>query len=218
MRNQLIFIDEMSFRGLEKLRGLYLYMNDIEHLGSRTFEDLVEMEELFLDQNRLEIIPRNIFHKNSKLKILTLFNNSIFSIAENFLVGPIGIQAVYLESNECVHRNFRKLSGDAKDTLTNSSECFKYIPTTEDLRRKSEMTELMSQVKILNLTYFPEIMKLHDEIKHVDISSLKVLLIVFGINSILIIILTVFLFVNYKQKNDASNDSVSYSESVSQYS
>jgi Leucine-rich repeat (LRR) protein len=160
MRNQLIFIDEMSFKGLKKLRGLYLYMNDIEHLGSRTFEDLVEMEELFLDRNKIEIIPKNIFHKNSKLRILTLFKNKIFSIAENFLAGPIGIETVYLASNECVHRNFRKLSGDAKDVLISLSECFKYIPTTEDLRRNSQMTELMSQSKILNSTYFPEIMKM----------------------------------------------------------
>lgn len=94
----LTLISRENFRGLRKLRILYLYNNAIENLPADVFQDLVSLEELHLsikffhkskrklfnilitDGNKIKLLTREIFLDMNKLRYLNLWLNQIKDI------------------------------------------------------------------------------------------------------------------------------------------
>ena len=56
-RCSLTKISKANFKGLSKLRVLYLSYNKIEMIGSDVFEDLIALEEVFLGEFKFHCFP-----------------------------------------------------------------------------------------------------------------------------------------------------------------
>lgn len=66
-----------TFRNLRNLTHLYLQENHITFIPKNLLEDLVELKVLKLDNNRISMFTFGSFEANKKLELLTIDNNTI---------------------------------------------------------------------------------------------------------------------------------------------
>lgn len=92
------------------LKVLSLNTNELEYLNSITFSMLPELTELDLDNNQLQIIHKNFFEFNLKLKKVYLARNKLRSISPTVFKNLSELDEVDLTGNECIDSLFTETS------------------------------------------------------------------------------------------------------------
>lgn len=80
--------------------------NRLKFLRSGVFDNLKSLEELWLQNNLLEVLEESIFKKNLALKNVFLVENKITSIHPNTFVGLRYLRDVSLRKNLCTDKNY----------------------------------------------------------------------------------------------------------------
>lgn len=135
-------IEEDAFnRDHKQLDTLILSYNKIHFFQEETFDELVNLEKLWLSENQLETLPTNLFAKNLKLKHIKLDGNRLRIIDAKFLNSLQHLEIISFERNFCTTKDFpRDLSLDElKDELSNKCT------------RETELVSL-SRLMVLNHT------------------------------------------------------------------
>jgi Leucine rich repeat len=121
-------IFEETFKGLKKLKFLYLNENQIETIGLATFEGLVDLEVLWLSKkhfNGLFTKYSQFFADNNKIQIA---NGVVFQ-------GPTKLREVLLEGNFCIDENFKFTEpmqiAKFRQKISDNCELEKNRPSTE---------------------------------------------------------------------------------------
>ena len=74
--------------------------NRIRAVSSETFNGLVDIKELFMDDNQLKVLDAGTFGSLSKLVYLCLFQNRIESIHRMAFEGAFNLEKMYLFNNK----------------------------------------------------------------------------------------------------------------------
>lgn len=93
-------VNENHFKGLTKLRGLFLTNNEIEHMAEDSFTDLVSLEYLNLGGNKISSLQRNLFASQKNLKKLCLDRNLIQSLPSSIFRSLANVEYLFLTRNK----------------------------------------------------------------------------------------------------------------------
>ena len=104
--NQIEKLDKNVFKNLSKLKILKLNNNIIKNLDEKLFEfkeiksGLVYLNELYLNNNNIEELPKNLFNKSLRdLKILHLNNNNIKNLVKDLFINLVNLDILDLSNN-----------------------------------------------------------------------------------------------------------------------
>lgn len=101
--NELHFVHENAFYGLDKVNSLYLSFNQIETLPLRVFQSLRELQSLYLNDNRLCQIGEDIFRGLTSLQKLYLNNNKLKWLPRRLFSGLRSLREVLLFNNNLIN-------------------------------------------------------------------------------------------------------------------
>ncbi|KAF7991264.1 hypothetical protein HCN44_002826 [Aphidius gifuensis] len=101
-----------EFHDLEKLKLLDLHGNGIRSIEEGIFKGCFNLEELYLDDNNLSIVPADSLKGPKKMRILSLAGNNI-GLLPRFAFGNLGesLLRVDLSRNELTHMEDNSLAG-----------------------------------------------------------------------------------------------------------
>jgi len=89
--------------GSSSVKIIRLSNNNIKQLGDQVFSKAINVEEIFLEGNKLETLPRSIFPNPAKnLKALYLMYNGLESLAEDFFTNMPLLSDLDLSGNKLV--------------------------------------------------------------------------------------------------------------------
>ena len=91
-----------DFKGLTRLKTIYLNYNKLESLPSGIFNDLPSLERLGLDGNNLIELPQDIFKGLNSLEAVGIGKNQLVQIPENVFNGLQNLEEIYLGRNNLV--------------------------------------------------------------------------------------------------------------------
>lgn len=81
----LVAVSENDFKGLTKVKELFLASNKISFLDIKSFNDLVNLEVLNLSNNLITEMHENILNKLAMLKVLDISANKIQKLSQSLL-------------------------------------------------------------------------------------------------------------------------------------
>ena len=84
----------------ESLEYLYLDNNSLLNLPKNIFEKLIKLKGLNLDYNNLSTLPKNIFEKLINLEFLYVNNNKLTSLPKDILDNLVNLEDLYLGNNK----------------------------------------------------------------------------------------------------------------------
>ena len=87
------------FKGLERLKYLYLYSNHIHLVESDVFQDMPDLEFVYLHRNHIKTISPQLFQGLPQLKRLFLYNNSLTSIPTGAFDNMASLERLRLDQN-----------------------------------------------------------------------------------------------------------------------
>lgn len=93
------FIENNTFRGLQRLEVLYLQKNVLSVVYNQTFKDLEKLEYLYLQDNEISFIEEGSFTHMKNLKVLNLERNSLVTLSFSDFMGVSSLVAVQLKDN-----------------------------------------------------------------------------------------------------------------------
>lgn len=96
-------IEENSFEDLMELRDLYLQSNSIAKLEPKTFSKLEKLEVLDLSENKLTTLNEALFKNNIKLEYLNINDNKLLRIVPEAFRNLKSLQKIWLSNNEITH-------------------------------------------------------------------------------------------------------------------
>ncbi|KAJ9583934.1 hypothetical protein L9F63_021708 [Diploptera punctata] len=88
-----------SFFTLTDLKYLNLEENEILTLEERTFRDLSNLKTLLLNGNRIHKVNKNVFQKNTRITKLTFHNNNISVLEKEMLKPLVNLVQLDMDSN-----------------------------------------------------------------------------------------------------------------------
>ena len=91
-----------DFNGLSNLEDLYLDNNRLSSLPADVFAGLSNLQNLDLHSNNLSSLPANIFAGLSNLQNLDLYSNNLSSLPANVFAGLSNLQELYLQGNSLI--------------------------------------------------------------------------------------------------------------------
>nr|KAG5711018.1 hypothetical protein BaRGS_013752 [Batillaria attramentaria] len=92
-------IENNTFRGLQRLKTLYLQENFLSVVFNQTFKDLGELEFLYLQDNEISFIEEGAFAYMKNLKILNLERNSLVTLSFSDFAGAENLVSLHLGDN-----------------------------------------------------------------------------------------------------------------------
>ncbi|CAL8109035.1 unnamed protein product [Orchesella dallaii] len=98
--NSISALSPQLFSGLDRLVVLKLSFNQLSHIASSIFNDLVKVESLHLDNNRIESINPNSFQSMTKLQNLDLSSNQIKFVDSRLFSSLNLLRQLYLDHNK----------------------------------------------------------------------------------------------------------------------
>ncbi|XP_026677143.1 peroxidasin-like [Diaphorina citri] len=105
----------------------YLYKNRITEIGSKAFQNLPKLEQLYLHHNRLERIEKGVFSNLENLDRLFLQDNKLRSIAPGSFHGLHKLSRLRLDSNalvcDCQMMWLTKMLQDKQDSSQFTATC-----------------------------------------------------------------------------------------------
>ena len=94
------WIRERMFHGLIRLVILRLSFNHLATLDASIFKDLISLQALYLDNNRIETIRADAFLLLANLHVLDLSNNRLTTVDPRLFSNLIVLQQLYLDHNK----------------------------------------------------------------------------------------------------------------------
>jgi len=96
----LTFLRRENFKSMEKLKSLRLVKNLIEELDEHVFSDLTDLKELFLNENRLKMLPSTFFSQLRRLERFSAEFNGFDSIlSEKFFDKSKNLLSIWVNHN-----------------------------------------------------------------------------------------------------------------------
>ena len=79
--------------------------NEIKELDDRTFDNLVNLRELFLNKNKLSRLSKTLFKNCKEMTHLGLAWNEIIEIEYKTFDYLVNLKELYLQNNKLVENN-----------------------------------------------------------------------------------------------------------------
>jgi len=99
-KNNLTHLKPGIFKGLERLRLLNLWGNELKNLTRPVFSDVPNLESLDLNSNQMETIRPDLFADLIKLKRLNLYANAFISLPQGLLSRNIELEEFQMHENK----------------------------------------------------------------------------------------------------------------------
>lgn len=103
MNSYLENIEENSFDDLIELKDLFIQSNVITKLHPLTFSKLEKLEFIDLSSNRLGSLDMNLFRNNKRLECLLLSGNKLMTLQSGTFDSQKNLQKLWLNDNEITH-------------------------------------------------------------------------------------------------------------------
>ena len=97
--NNITQVSETAFRGLYKLKGIFLSKNKIKMLRNNLFKDLLHLLHLDLSHNRLNSLKHAVFNGLGELTHLRIEFNQLTYLGENVFKELSNLTYLYLNHN-----------------------------------------------------------------------------------------------------------------------
>jgi hypothetical protein len=91
---------------MTQVMKLQLYENKIEFIGSDSFHDLINLEYLDLDRNKIKKLPADLLIMSKKLRVFMAAHNSIQEIPINFFNNTELVRKLDFGSNKIENFDF----------------------------------------------------------------------------------------------------------------
>lgn len=165
--NNITFLHENTFYGLEKLEKLYLFYNKLQSLPKDIFKPLKNLKRLELSMNKLAYLDETIFSFNTKLEKLSLDFNELSQLPLKIFDNLTYLHTLVLSSNNLISlpdeifQNLNRLR-----FLSLSFNSLSNLPKKFFTKNNSNLEELRldnNPFKILDLTavqYTPKLTKI----------------------------------------------------------
>ncbi|XP_054169228.1 peroxidasin-like [Oppia nitens] len=101
--NQIINLNDNTFRHLSLLNTLFLNDNQIEKLQNRLFAGLARLTQLYLNNNEIIILEDYSFRNLHNLQELYLNDNKIQTLSDQIFSDLPSIQKIHLQNNKIVY-------------------------------------------------------------------------------------------------------------------
>lgn len=88
-----------NFVNLIEVHVLILSDNIIKDIAENAFNDLINLEEILMKNNRLTFLPGELFAKLRFLRHINFSNNAIKSLSEKLLTTPKKLEQIYFQIN-----------------------------------------------------------------------------------------------------------------------
>lgn len=169
--NQLKILKTRTFIDLDNLEYLHLYSNRLETIESGAL-NLPQLTEAFFGNNRLRVLPDDLFNNTPKLEVTELSSNRLIRIGDAFN-DCHKIYSLNLESNEIKDidlKKFAKMQSLSSLSLNNTNFHFPdELPTAENITVTSSSLEslnlgnnnLTNPDIFQHLIMFPELQRLY---------------------------------------------------------
>lgn len=134
---QLVEIKAKDFKGMQDLEYMYLGNNHITSVPKDVFTTLMKIVIISLSNNQIEAIPRGLFDNNLKLKRVYFYNNKVKYIESGTFNGLENLIAVDLASNTCLNKEYNETAGIIQlknDLKTNCININEVATTTTTLK------------------------------------------------------------------------------------
>lgn len=116
--NEIEDVSESSFENLLNLKNLYLGGNELKTIPAEIFETLPNLQNISLEANKLQNIDRNIFRENPSLQNIWLNDNKIRNVNPSTFENLRSLEYLDLRGNECINKYFAEsLLVDLKSEL-----------------------------------------------------------------------------------------------------
>jgi Leucine-rich repeat (LRR) protein len=99
-RSGLKYVERRQLAKMPQLTWLSLAYNLIEHLPEDVFNDLVNLEELHVGDNKIKLLPPKLLWNLPKLKILWASFNHIELIPRDFFKNNRELEQVWISNNK----------------------------------------------------------------------------------------------------------------------
>ena len=76
-----------------------MYDNDLASLSDSVFDNLFNLEELYLAYNELTLLPNGVFDAVSNLKRLSLYSNELNSLPDGVFTGLSSLEFLEFDGN-----------------------------------------------------------------------------------------------------------------------
>lgn len=192
--SQIKHVSRLAFKNCPKVSKVCILFTSLWSLPEDLFEDLIELKELFLYDNKLLFLPEKLIAKNTKLTSFSAKSNQLITVDIDFK--PI-TASIDLRGNKCIDKRFpediKTLTLFKKELEGNCESSFKKsfaikFQETSDLQRNltekidhlvNEKLELEIEKKSLTLNVsqlLEENSMLRDEValRHVEIEAIKI--------------------------------------------
>ena len=103
---KLVEIKSTDFHGMQDLIYISFRANQLTSVPSDVFDTLTKLRTISLDVNQIEELPIDLFSKNLNVEEIFIRNNKIKFIATGFLNGLTQLNKVELIDNICVSKNY----------------------------------------------------------------------------------------------------------------
>ncbi|KPM04120.1 chaoptin-like protein 2 [Sarcoptes scabiei] len=100
--NQLISIENDTFRNRNKLEIIWLNHNQIKQISANAFDGLSGAEKLYLDHNKINFIEEKAFFSMKSLTYLNLEYNQLAHLTRNMFEGLESLIELRLKSSEII--------------------------------------------------------------------------------------------------------------------
>jgi hypothetical protein len=154
--NIFTMIENTMFQNMNYLAELELGSCEIKSLDENAFMDLIRLEKLAIDHNKLEIIHRETFKQNKKLRELLLDSNNIHAVAEGTFDGLTKLVWVNLYENLCINKEYGYLGShvsialsQVSSDLNNCNDNYKIITVRTTSKKTSRSPSTTSVIKFI---------------------------------------------------------------------
>ncbi len=100
VENNIICVDDSTFKDLVTVRAIYLQKNLISHIEPDSFQSLINLKELNLSHNNLALIEYGTLSSLVNLKEIYLQNNKLESIYGALFAGLEKLEIIDLSFNQ----------------------------------------------------------------------------------------------------------------------
>lgn len=98
-------IDESAFVGLRSLETLLIFRSNIHHIGENTFRSLANLDQFWMANTQVKVIPAKLFVANTQLRTILLVSNPIAQIGRSFIDSLAQLEVLEVSASNCVSSN-----------------------------------------------------------------------------------------------------------------
>ena len=127
MYSQLVEINAEMFEEMDNLEKLYLGANKLTSVPLNAFMKLTKLKYIQLGYNQIEELPNGLLKNNVNLETIGLYQNKLKFIGSTLFDGLTKLDYVDLESNVCINKEYTGSTTITKMKKDIKAQCFKPI-------------------------------------------------------------------------------------------